>query len=487
MSAALEVAPMDCDFDDPVGTPDGPEDAFAGLTPPEPELSVPGGIVTEDSVALMFTAEHGSAARFDHDHGRWYLWDAETGHWRRDRLDAAAHWCRELARRASKGESAKVVERTQRKGFSGGVERFARADPTHAVTSEVWDPDDELLGSPGLVTNLRTGQSRKPRPGDMITRQTAVKPDPALPMVFWKAFLEEATQGDEALQAFIQVFAGYTLTGSTNEHQMLFFHGGGGNGKSLLINVLVAIMGSYAQFASMDSFASSRYERHSTDLAAMQGARLVAVSEVQQGVGWNQQRLAAMTGGDKIRARYMRQDEFEYTPKFKLWVAGNYQPELGNVSDAMRRRMNIIPFNHKPRNPDPDLFEKLKAEWPAILHWAILGAVEWYREGLTRPGVVVEETNAYFEGQDTFGQWLGECCRIDRANRFCWDTAKDLFASWVTFSKAMHAEPGSEKGLAELLKASGFVGDRERVNGVRVRVWRGLQVIRNDGDGGATA
>lgn len=445
---------------------------------PAAPAALSGGVLTEDAVALLFTAEHGQSARYDHELGKWAIWDTEARRWRWDKRQTAAHWCRELAREASDGEAPKVLERVRRRSFLSGVEAMCRADPTHAVTQEVWDPDDMLLGCPGVTVDLRSGRHQAPRPEDMLTRLAAVAPDPTLPIPIWREFLRRATGEDDELERFLQVFAGYSLTGSVKEHQMVFFHGGGGNGKSLLLNTLVGILGEYAQTASMDTFAASTFERHSTDLAAMRGARVVAVSEVAQGVGWNQQRLTQMTGGDKVRARFMRQDEFEYHPKFKLWVVGNHKPELGNVNEAMRRRMNIIPFNHKPERPDPDLFERLKPEWPGILHWMILGCLEWQSEGLSRPQVISAETDEYFGEQDTFGQWISECCRVDSRDPHCWDVALELFQSWKTFAEARNAAPGSSKAFAELLKAKGFGADLARVQGKVTRIWRGVMLHR---------
>ncbi|WP_158972421.1 phage/plasmid primase, P4 family [Chachezhania sediminis] len=437
-----------------------------------------GGVLTEDAVALMFTAEHGQSARYDHDVGRWAIWDDDAQRWQWDKRQTAAHWCRELARSASMGEAPKVLERVRRRSFLSGVEAMCRADPTHAVTHEVWDPDNMLLGCPGVTVDLRTGQHHPPRPEDMLTRISAVAPDPMMEIPIWREFLRIATGEDEDLERFLQVFAGYSLTGSVKEHQMVFFHGNGGNGKSLLLNTLVGIMGEYAQTSSMDTFAASPFERHSTDLAAMRGARVVAVSEVAQGVGWNQQRLTQMTGGDKVRARFMRQDEFEYYPNFKLWVVGNHKPELGNVNDAMRRRMNIVPFTHKPERPDPDLFERLKPEWPGILHWMVLGCLEWQSDGLSRPGVILAETDEYFGEQDTFGQWITECCRVDSRDPHCWDVALELYRSWSAFAEARNAAAGTAKSFAEQLKAKGFVLGRRTVKGKTARIWQGVSVVR---------
>jgi len=459
----------------------GPRKAGRGDAAP---VAAEGSVLTEDAVALLFTAQHGQSARYDHDIGRWAIWDQAALRWRWDKRQMAVHWCRELARDASTGEGPKVLERVRRRSFLGGVEAMCRADPAHAVTHEVWDPDDMLLGCPSVTVDLRTGEHRAPLPSDMLTRLTAVAPDPFMPIPVWLEFIRTATLEDDELERFLQEFAGYSLTGSVKEHQMVFIHGDGGNGKSLLLNTLVGIMGEYAQAASMDTFAASKFERHSTDLAAMRGARIVAVSEVAQGVGWNQQRLTQMTGGDKVRARFMRQDEFEYHPKFKLWVVGNHKPELGNVTEAMRRRMNIVPFTRKPERPDPDLFDRLKPEWPGILHWMILGCLAWQREGLTKPQVICRETEEYFGQQDTFGQWIEECCRVDPRDPNCWDVALELYQSWKGFAEARGAVAGSVKAFGEQLKVRGAQNTKTYVQGKQVRTWAGIMLHRLALEGG---
>ena len=165
--------------------------------------------------------------------------------------------------------------------------------------------------------------------------------------------------------------------------------GDGGNGKGVFLNTIASVMADYAVAAAMETFVSSSTDKHPTDLAMLRGARLVYASETEEGRNWADSRIKQMTGGDRIRARFMRQDFFEYLPQFKLLLIGNHQPNLRNIDDAAKRRFNIVPFTHKPPTPDPDLMTKLHAEWPGILRWLIDGCLAWQRVGLVRPPVVV--------------------------------------------------------------------------------------------------
>ena len=112
-------------------------------------------------------------------------------------------------------------------------------------------------------------------------------------------------------------------------------------------------------------------ERHPTDVAKLHGARLVVAQETEKGRRWDETKIKTMTGGDKMTARFMRQDFFDFMPKFKLLIVGNHKPRLDNVDEAMRRRLLLVPFTVQipPDERDPDLPRKLKAEWPAILRW----------------------------------------------------------------------------------------------------------------------
>jgi putative DNA primase/helicase len=347
-----------------------------------------------------------------------------------------------------------------------GVEAFARADPVHAVTAEVWDADPYKLGTPGGTVDLWTGQIGPATPGDMITRLAGVAPEKGTPER-WLQFLEEATGGDAALIRFLQQVAGYSLTGDTREQALFFIYGPGGNGKSVFLNTLVHILGDYAAIAGMDTFTACRSDRHPTDLAMLAGARLVSASETDEGRAWAEARVKQLTGGDRIAARFMRQDFFEFVPRFKLVIVGNHAPMLNNVDEAIRRRFNVVPFTRQPLNPDRELEAKLKFEAGRILNWMIAGCIDWQTSGLLRPEVVTAATSDYFETQDVFGQWLDERCVRGPEKT---ESPTRLFRDWSHFAHVAGDEPGSQKSMAARLEKTGF--RRGKRGGERY--WRGL-------------
>ncbi|MCW2317629.1 putative DNA primase/helicase [Rhodoblastus acidophilus] len=421
-------------------------------------------IVTEDSAALEFAERHKDVLRFDHSAGSWFRFDGAS--WLRDATGVAFEWARQQARTMSAGErDNRVRYAISRTSFARGVERFAQHDQRLATTADVWDRDPWLLGTPGGTIDLRNGALREPDPADMITKVTAVAPEAADNCPRWKQFLAESCGGDAALIAFLQRFVGYALTGLTTEHSLVFLVGPGGNGKSVFLSVLRGILGDYARVAAMDSFVASYGDRHPADIAALNGARLVVASETEEGRAWDETRLKALTGGDAVSARFMRGNFFTFTPKFKLLFIGNDKPSLRTVNDAMRRRLHIVEFGHKPERPDLRLEEKLRAEWPAILRWALNGCRKWQMFGLRPPPCVVAASEAYFRDQDVLSRFLDEECIFEVGNDLMRTAAADLWAAWTQYARDNLKPPGRLNEFASALEKRG--ARKFRTNAVR--------------------
>ena len=427
------------------------------------------GDVSEDAIAQAFTDRFRDTLRYDHTARTWFEWDGAR--WKKDGRDRAFSYARQIGRLLSRGEEG---ERGLRKAsVAGGAERFARADPAHAVDASVWDLDPMLLSTPGGTVDLRTGKMRAASPEDYITRQTAVAPDSGEP-TRWLAFLEESLGKDAEAIRFLQQWCGYCLSGLTSAHALLFIYGPGGNGKTVFLSTLSAIMGDYAATAAMETFTASKFDRHSTELAMLAGARLVTASETEEGRAWAEAKVKQMTGGDPITARFMHKDNFTFRPQFKLTIAGNHAPALRNVDDAMRRRFNIVPFTVKPEKPDHQLEDKLRAEHGRILAWAIKGCLDWQENGLVRPKAVTEATADYFDAQDLFGQWIADCCDVGPTK---WEQPTPLYNSWCSYAREAGEEPGAMKSFTEGLQKRGFPSKRSH----GIRSYRGLEARRVPG------
>ena len=416
---------------------------------------------TEDAIALQFASRHAGRVLFDHDANRWYEW--RGSHWQSDGTGLALQFARQLAREASPKSTGKGISSA---GFARGAETLAQVDRRLATTADRWDREPMLLGTPGGTVDLRTGATKQACPADKITKVAGAAPEPGDP-VRWLAFLNEATGGDAELVRFLRQWCGYCLTGLTSEHALLFIYGPGGNGKSVFQNTVTAVLGDYAATAAMETFTESRNDRHSTELAMLRGARVVTANETEAGRAWAEAKVKTMTGGDPVSARFMRQDNFTFTPQFKLTVVGNHAPELRNVDDAMKRRFNIVPFFLTPANPDRDLENKLRAELGRILSWAIEGCLDWQANGLIRPAAVVDATADYFDAQDMIGQWIEERCDTGPA---VWEIPSRAYRDWCDFAKARGGVPGTIQSFTPALGTRGI----RSVKSHGVRQYKGL-------------
>ena len=291
----------------------------------------------------------------------------------------------------------------------------------------------------------------------------------------WLKFIDRVTNGDKEFQEFLQRMVGYALTGDTTAHALFFLFGTGANGKSVFIDSIAGMIADYHRAAPIETFTASSGDRHPTDLAGLRGARLVTAMETEEGRRWAESRIKQLTGGDKVSARLMRQDFFEFIPQFKLIIAGNHKPGLRSVDEAMRRRFHLLPFivTIPKEERDTQLKEKLKAEWPGILGWAIEGCRDWQAQGLSAPEAVTKATAAYLESEDATAAWMEDCCIADREG---WVTSAALFTSWKVWAENAGEYVGSSKAFTAKLEARGFTLRRKN----SARGYDGYSLIIND-------
>jgi putative DNA primase/helicase len=426
---------------------------------------------SEDALALAYAERHANDSRYVAAWGRWLLYDGAR--WNTDTtlhaFNRARAICREAALECDKPAAVSAARTV------AAVVQLARADRRLAATAEQWDlnhlqflttGDGETV--PAATYDLSTGLARAPEPLDYMTRATACSAAPAgTPHPQWSAFLDRITAGDAELQGFLQRYVGYCCTGLTTEHAFVFAYGTGANGKSTFINTIVRTLGDYAAVADMGTFIASSAERHPTDLAKLRGSRLVVAQETQKGRHWDETKIKALTGGDRLTARFMRQDFFDFTPTFKLFIAGNHKPRISSVDEAMRRRLLLVPFTVRipPGERDPDMAERLWGECAAILRWCLDGCLLWQRDGLAPPACVRAATDEYFRGQDTFGQWLEDA--TEDADDQAFTRMSALFSSWKAWCEERNIKPGSTMALSGMLEDRGYEKRRESHTGQR--------------------
>lgn len=427
-----------------------------------------------NGVIDAFTEAHAGEMLFDQRRGRWHHFNGS--HWKPEETNLAYRFARRVPLAVSRMEGT-IDKSLKTVPFWEAVERGARRELT--VEPGVWDRGKMLLGTPDGTVDLTTGRLRAADPGDYIAKVTTAAPvplasfDPARDCPEWLAFLDYAQHGDAETIQFFQRWAGYCLTGETREQVLLFIHGTGGTGKSTAANVLMSALADYATGVDASTLTQRKHDAHLQELARLDGPRLAVTTETTRGSKWNEQRIKMLTGEDPITANHMRENAFTFYSRAKLTIVGNYAPDLTDVDDAMRRRFLILPFNRKPVHKDEHLPGRLRAEMPGILSWMIQGCLDWQRQGLNPPEAVKAATADYFAEQDTFGQWLAECCDTGVGTA---ETTADLFASWQQFAFASGAEPGNrEKTFPEMMKMRGFA-HHKNVGPSRKRGFKGIRL-----------
>jgi putative DNA primase/helicase len=442
--------------------------------------------LSDQDLAEQIIARHRGVLRFVPQKGTWLVWDGAR--WVVDAelqaedliLRALKRIALELLRHGSsakeKRDAMEDASRICSAGKASAVAQIIRPNRAVSVSMDALDHDPWLLNTPAGLVDLKTGKIGPPDPDALATKMTTVPPDFAGEAPEWKRFLAEATANDALLAGYLQRYAGYCLTGSTREQQLAFIFGPGGNGKSVFLNQLTGILGDYARIATMDTFTVSNSEKHSTDLANLVGARLVAASETSAAKRWDEQRVKSLTGGEPVTARFMRQDNFTFTPQAKLVFVGNHQPEIRNVDAAMKRRIQMVPFLVTPARVDLELPDKLRQEWPAILAWMIEGCLSWQTEGLNPPAAVLAATEEYFDNEDMYGRWIRECIEDDSRAIV---TTQELFQSWQEWANPRKEHPGSMKRLSAALVSRGW--EKTRHPDSRHMGFAGVRILQRQG------
>src|SRR5450759_3148406 len=315
--------------------------------------------LSEDRLALRFTDRHPDL-RYT---AAWHKWHIATKQkWEEDKVLQVFDLAREICREAGKEDKRLGSAKTR-----WAVVNMAQEHRQHRMLASKWDSDNWILNTPGGVVDLRTGNLRPfVFEQDYITRITAVAPAEHLSEdSLWLKFLQRVTDGDEALELFLQRIAGYSLTGEINEECLFFFYGCGQNGKSKFLGALSWVLNEYHRVAPITALMSTAQETHPTELAGLHAARLVTAIETKGGKSWDESKIKSLTGADPLTARFMRGDFFDFIPKFKILVAANHKPGLRTIDTAMRRRLHLIPFKVEipanERDKDPVSYTHLRA------------------------------------------------------------------------------------------------------------------------------
>ncbi len=425
--------------------PVGLHDTATNNQHPDDSGEPPGGIEHTAHLGMAVELARRHNRKLLHVHGiGWHYWDgtrwaaddtgaaqravyATLGAVWRDAFTASPERRKEIARMVTQCETANGVL---------GVLTLARALPEFAATVRDLDADPWLLNCANGTLDLRTGERRRHDPADRITRITNAAYRPDTRSSEWTQFLERILP-DANVRGYVQRVIGLSLLGEVNGDKQLapICYGDGANGKSTFRETICHTLGDYASAADPSLLIMRRGDVHPTGQADLLGRRLVTTTETEQGARLDLALLKRLTGGDKLKARFMHKDFFEFTPSHLLLMFTNHKPVIDDDTEAVWRRIRVIPFTVTiPQDErDGDLGDRLLAHADAVLTWIIDGWNAYRRGGLAEPPAVLLATGDYRDESDTIGRFINERCHTGGAQSSSTTAVLwHAFAKWCT-------------------------------------------------------
>ncbi len=310
--------------------------------------------------------------------------------------------------------------------------------PMVSIKKKDLDAHKFLFNCDNGVIDLKTGEL-SPHDRDLLfTKISPIEYHKNTECPSWIAFLESIFltpigDPDNELIDYLQKAIGYSLTGVTKEQIMFFLFGNGRNGKSTFINVIQDLMGDYAKQTNSDTFLKKKNDSGiNNDVARLDGARFVSAVESEEGQQLSEALVKQITGGEKMSARFLRQEYFEFTPEFKVFFTTNHKPIVKGGDNGIWRRIKLIPFTVTipEEKIDADLPDKLKKEMAGIFRWAVEGCLKWQREGMKDPQAVKDATESYRQDMDILGPFLDENCTVHPSARIEAKTLYENYTKW---------------------------------------------------------
>jgi len=441
---------------------------------------------TELGNAERLVAVHGADLRWCDQRGKWLVWTGQR--WsedlERDVVRRAQGVVRSIYAEAAAEEDEEERKNLGKHAAKSETSAAHKAMLEHAkallpVRLDELDADPWVLNVENGTIDLRTGKLRDHQREDSIVKLAPVTYDPDADAPRWRRFLDEIMDGNAELMGYLQRLFGMCLSGDVTEHVFPIFYGEGCNGKNTLLDTMLALLGDYAQKAPASLLMTRRSEEHPTEIADLFGKRLVVASETEEGKRLRVQLMKELTGDRYLKARFIRQDYFQFERIFKMILMTNNKPIVREQTVAVWRRVKLVPFNVTipDGKQDKRLGEKLHAESPGILAWAVRGCLDWqHRGGLEEPEVVRVATGDYKAEEDPLHAWLAD--RTERG-QVAWCKSSELWDSYETWAKENHERyPLGRRTWARHLEALGFKRKRQKVDGVVTRTWQGLDLIR---------
>jgi putative DNA primase/helicase len=433
---------------------------------------------TDTTNAFRLFARHGPDIRYNALWKKWLVWNGK--YWELDEgclvhdkglqmirgiyselLKTADYRDRyEIEKHAVQSESAR-----RRKAFI----EVASWIPDLNVKTDALDPNPWLLNVENGTIDLKTGALLKHRQEDMITKIARVACDKTADCPVWKRFLMEIMNYNAELIRFIQTAAGWAVTGDTSEQSMFILFGTGANGKSTFLNTIMNLLGDYAIATPTETFMKKNGDQITNDIARLRGTRFVTTTEAEQGRRLSEPLIKQITGNDRMTARFLYGEFFNFVPTFKIFMATNHKPVIKGTDYGIWRRIKLIPFTNRipEEKQDRQLEQRLRAEASGILNWLLEGAMRWSAEGLATPRIITSATDEYRGEMDVIGNFIRERCVQEPGASI---KARELFKCYQDWCGDNNEHACSERFLGLRLKELGL--EQKRLSDGRH--WKGI-------------
>lgn len=339
-----------------------------------------------------------------------------------------------------------------------------------------FDKNPMLFNCNNGTVNLKTKELQPHNNLDFITELAHIDYDLEAKAPQFIKFLNITFKNNQTMITYLKQVIGYTLTGSTIEQCFFILQGIGSNGKSVLIDVLKSLLGSYSCNAEFRTFTKQASSTVRNDLARMAKARIVTAVEGDKKSSLDESIIKSITGGDTVTARFLYKEFFDYLPPFKIFLVTNFLPKISNSGHSIWRRIKIIPFDVIIPNEeqDKDLTNKLKSELSGILNWAIEGCMEWQKDSFKEPLEVTNAVNKYRCSVDSANIFIQKCCELDNVSTVLFGDIYDEYGDWCD-ENLYDIIPNKEFAHVLLengcVSYRGFPGGDRGYKGIKVKGW----------------
>jgi putative DNA primase/helicase len=441
--------------------------------------------MTELGYARRLVKVYGDRLRYVPAWQRWLVWDGKR--WAHDETGQASRWAKVIARTLTtsvldddtkKSEADRKAEMsTARRGESSasvrGTLTLASTEHEVVVTPDDLDADPFLLNCANGVLDLRTGELGPHDPDLLLTKMTGAsyRPDAAGPE--FAKFLARV-QPEPAMRSYLARLAGHGLEGRVVEHLLQIHCGAGANGKSTFIGAVSSALGDYGDAADPDLLTARTFDAHPTSVADLCGLRIAVLHETDKGRRLAEGTVKRLTGGDRLKARRMRENFWSFEPSHTFVMLTNHKPVISGTDEGLWRRIRLFPWDVViPKDErDEELGDKLLLELDAVLTFLVAGYRDWHEHGMADPAAVTDATSSYRAESDALGRFLDQRCLAGHGTV----SSSELFAAWSKWCAGEGEEPGSQTAFATALQNKGF----DNYTAAGRRRWRGLGLAADD-------